>query len=48
MGQKHLSITVNRFELVCHKLILPASTPENRETQIRNSPQQTENPSRSW
>jgi len=38
MGQKHLGITVNRPELVCHKPILPAKTPENRETQICNSP----------
>jgi hypothetical protein len=32
MGQKHLSVTVNRPELVCHKPILPAGTPEIRET----------------
>ena len=37
-GQKHLGITVNRLELVCHKPILPALTTRNRETQICNSP----------
>jgi hypothetical protein len=39
MGQKHLSVTVNRLELVCHKPILSATTSENRKTQICNKPQ---------
>jgi hypothetical protein len=38
MRQKHLGITVNRPELVCHKQILPATTPEIRKTRIGNSP----------
>jgi hypothetical protein len=51
MGQKHLGITVNRLELVCHKSILPATTIEIRETRICNTPSnvekfsQPENPS---
>ena len=32
MGQKHPGFTVNRFELVCHKPILPATTPTIRKT----------------
>ena len=44
MGQKHLGITVNRLELVCHKPILPAITPVNRETKICNSPPGVPNP----
>jgi hypothetical protein len=38
VGQKHLGVTVNRPELACHKSILPAITPENRENLICNSP----------
>jgi hypothetical protein len=38
MGQKHPGVTVNRLELTCHKLILPATTLEIRDTQICNSP----------
>jgi hypothetical protein len=42
-GQKHLSITVNRPELACHKPILAGQTPEIRRKEICNSPIGTRN-----
>jgi hypothetical protein len=38
MGQKHLGVTVNRFEPVCHKRILPATMTGIWVPQICNSP----------